>query len=128
MAVNTNSPANIGLKTISIKSTYISSLGVTVDLPVTPWLLNVLECVPAFTATTQPESPVNYTVLPTSSTFTTIGAIQFYDTNACGIVPTYSCKLISGSACPSWITINASNKMTVNTNNPANIGQQTINY
>jgi hypothetical protein len=56
---------------------------------------------------------------------TTTVAIQFTDSNSCGFVPLYSCK-IGGIACPSWITINASNKMTVNTNSPANAGQYSV--
>jgi hypothetical protein len=36
-------------------------------------------CEPAFTRTSQPESPVNITVNPASKTFTTTAAIQFTD-------------------------------------------------
>ena len=54
--------------------------------------------------------------------FTTLAAIVFTDSNSCGITPTYSCK-IGVLACHFWININASNKITVNTNSPANIGQ-----
>jgi hypothetical protein len=79
MTVNTNDPANIGQKLVSIKASYVSQLGTTVALPDTPWVLNVNECIPAFTRTTQPESPVNYSVYPLSTAFTTTGAIQFTD-------------------------------------------------
>jgi hypothetical protein len=75
MSINTNNAANIGQNSISIKASYVSQLGATVALPDTPWLLNVNECTPVFTQTTQPESPVDYTVEPVSTTFTTTAAI-----------------------------------------------------
>ena len=122
MTVNTNSSANVGQYSVSIEASFVNSLGATVALPSTTWVLNVQVCLPNFTLASQPESPVVYVVFPVSSTFTTLAAIEFTDSNSCGITPTYRC-MISGSACPSWITINASNKITVNTNSPANIGQ-----
>jgi hypothetical protein len=64
MTVNTNNPANIGQYTTTIVAAYLDSLGVTVTLPSTAWVLNVNECIPAFALTTQPESPVAYTVYP----------------------------------------------------------------
>ena len=85
----------------------------------------VISCTPAFTLTTKPESPFIYRISPVSSTLTTKEEINFTDTNGCGITPTYSCK-IGGVPCPSWININASNKMTVKTNSPANIGQYSV--
>jgi hypothetical protein len=62
MGVNTNNAANIGQKSVNIKASYVSQLGTTIALPDTPWLLNVNECTPVFTLTTQPESPVDYRV------------------------------------------------------------------
>ena len=75
MSINTNNAANIGQKSVSIKASYVSQLGTTFALPDTSWVLNVNECTPVFTQTTQPESPVYYTVEPVSTTFTTTGAI-----------------------------------------------------
>jgi hypothetical protein len=128
MTVNTNNPANIGQQIVTIKGSYVSSLGATVALLPTTWVLNVnVACLPSFTLASQPESPFFYTEYTISSTSTTTTAIQFTDSNGCGILPTYSCLLSSGAACPSWIAINALNQMTIDTNNPANIGQQTVN-
>ena len=72
ITVNTNDPANIGLKSVTILGTYVSLLGATLALPQTSWILNINECIPFFTMTTQPESPVIYTV---STMFTTLAAI-----------------------------------------------------
>ncbi len=74
MSVNTNNPANVGQYTVNYSGTYVSALGVTVALPPTAWALKVL-CQTAFTLTTQPESPINYSVYPVSSTLTTTAAI-----------------------------------------------------
>jgi hypothetical protein len=41
MTVNTNSPANVGLRTVTIEASYVDSLGATVVLPSTTWVLNV---------------------------------------------------------------------------------------
>jgi hypothetical protein len=108
MTVNTNNSANVGQYSVSIEANYFNSLGATVALPSTTWVLNIQGCLPNFTQASQPESPVGYVVFPVSSTLTTTGAIQFTETNGCGFTPTYSCK-INGVACPPWITINASN-------------------
>jgi hypothetical protein len=126
MSVNTNNAANIGQKTVTIKASYVSSSGSTVSLPDTLWVLNVNECIPAFTRTTQPESPIDYTVKPVSTPFTTTAPILFTDSNNCGITPSFSCEL-GGILCPLWITIDTSKKMGVNTNNAANIGQKSVN-
>ncbi len=75
MSINTNNAANIGQKSVSIKASYVSQLAATIALPDTTWLLNVNECTPVFTQTTQPESPVDYTVETVSTTFTTTAAI-----------------------------------------------------
>jgi hypothetical protein len=90
-------------------------------------ITGVFTCTPAFTLTTQPESPLDYTIDSIGTTFTTTGAIKFTDSNNCGILLTYSCKLSSGSACPSLILINASNKITIRITEPKNIGQQIVN-
>ena len=74
ITVNTNEISNIGQKLVNIQASY-SQLGSTVPLPDTPWVLNVKECIPAFTTTTQPESPVDYTVYPVSTTLITTAAI-----------------------------------------------------
>ena len=84
-----------------------------------------MNCIPAFTLTSQPESPVDYTIKAVSSTFTTLSAIKFTDSKGCGIVPTFSC-MIGGLVCPTWITIDGSNKMSVNTKDSANIGKFTV--
>jgi hypothetical protein len=127
MSVNTNDPANIGLKSVAIEGYYISSLSAAVPLPSTAWVLNVKECIPSFTLTTQPESPVDYTIDSVGTSFTTNGAIKYIDSNNCGILPTLSCKLSNGAACPSWISVNASNKITVRTKELQNLGQQIVN-
>ena len=88
-------------------------------------ITGVPTCIPAFTQTTQPESPVNYTIYPVGSTFTTNAAILFTDSNNCGIKPSFSCEL-GGVLCPTWITIDTSKKMSVNTGNAANIGQKLV--
>jgi hypothetical protein len=62
MTVDTNSLVNIGQKSVNIKASYVTQLGTAVPLPDTPWVLNVNECTPAFTITSQHESPVNYIV------------------------------------------------------------------
>jgi hypothetical protein len=36
--------------------------------------------------------------------------------------------MIGGTVCPSWISITASNRISVNTNDPANSGKYTVNY
>ena len=36
--------------------------------------------------------------------------------------------MINGILCPSWISITASNKISVNTNDSANSGKYTVNY
>ncbi len=68
MTVNTNAPANIGQHSVNIKASYVSKSGATVALPDTTWVLNVKECSPAFTLSSQPESPFSYTVQPASTT------------------------------------------------------------
>ena len=88
-------------------------------------ITGVPTCTPVFTRTTQPESPVNYTIYPVGSTFTTNAAILFTDSNNCGITPSFSCEL-GGVLCPTWITIDTSKKMSVNTGNAANIGQKLV--
>jgi len=61
MTVNTNSPANAGQYSVTIEASYLDSLGEPVGLTSTTWVLNVV-CIPVFALTTQPESPVSYTV------------------------------------------------------------------
>ena len=108
---------------MTIEAYFVDSLGAAVALPSTEWVFNVL-CQPAFTRTSQPEE-VNYGILSVSTPYSTMNAIQFTDSNGCGKVPNYICK-INGVACPIWITINASKKMSINTNLLANVGRYTV--
>jgi len=63
MTVNTNSPANAGQYSVTIEASYVNSLGAPVGLASTTWVLNVVYvCIPVFALTSQPESPVSYTV------------------------------------------------------------------
>jgi hypothetical protein len=85
----------------------------------------VITCTPSYTLATRPETPFDYNLFPVSSTATTPTPISFFDSFGCNIPITFSCQY-SSVACPSWIAIDASNHMTVNTNSSANIGNKTI--
>ena len=41
MTIDTNNLANVGLYTVTIEANYVDSLGATVALPPTEWILNV---------------------------------------------------------------------------------------
>ena len=129
MTVNTNSPANIGDKSVTINGTYGPlANGITYSVPSTSWVLRVNQCIPSFTLITQPEgisgNPFTFTIYQETS-ITTGTAILFTDSVGCGIVPTFSCQY-SGGACPSYIGLTGSNKMNVNLPAPVNAGNYII--